>query len=320
MSTSSSTIRARWAAIGAAVAVALGAGGFGIVHAVQSDGARGAYTSIEPCRLVDTRPDHGIGGRTTPLGPDETYAIQATGDNGHCIGIPGDAIAVALNVTPVGATDATNVRFWHDGPVPNVSSLNPAPGQRPIPNAVTVDLADGGSFNVYNFQGRVHLVADIVGVYRAHDHDDRYYTEDEVDGAVAQAGFRPWEKIPSGVTVTGSFSLRGTVSATYHAVIETIDLPGLARAPLTDDDVEFDINNVLTGDADPGCNGTWSDPTAPLGLVCIYFNDHGGVASANGIAGPLPDRSFAISVNPSTISPDQLTHMTGTWAYHAPRG
>ena len=44
--------RARWAAIGAAVAVSLGAGGLGIVQATEPDGAT-AYVPIEPCRLVE---------------------------------------------------------------------------------------------------------------------------------------------------------------------------------------------------------------------------------------------------------------------------
>lgn len=184
MSGEPSPSRFRWAAIGAILAVTLGGGGVGVVGAVQSTGPRGAYNAIEPCRLVDTRPAHGIGGRTTPLGPDETYELQGSGDHGECTGIPGDAIALALNVTPVGPTRRTNVRFWPDGPVPNASSLNPAPGQPPTPNAVTVDLAADGSFRVYNLQGHVHLVADIVGYYRDHDHDDRYHTIAEADAAL----------------------------------------------------------------------------------------------------------------------------------------
>lgn len=181
--------RTRWAAIGAAVAVTLGAGGLGVVNAVQSSGERGVYTAIEPCRLVDTRPAHGIGGRTSPLGPAENYQLQGTGDNGECTGIPGDAIALALNVTPVGPTRSTNLRFFPGGPVPNASSLNPAPGQPPTPNAVTVDLANDGSFRVYNFQGQVHLVADIVGYYRDHNHDDRYFTKAQTNAQLELTKF-----------------------------------------------------------------------------------------------------------------------------------
>src|SRR6187549_2062151 len=96
--------RARWAAIGAAVAVSLGAGGVAVTHAVVSTGERDAFVPISPCRLFDLRPaPDTVGTRSTPLSASETYTQPVRGDNGLCH-IPADATAVAMNVTAVGGT------------------------------------------------------------------------------------------------------------------------------------------------------------------------------------------------------------------------
>ncbi len=63
--------------------------------------------------------------------------------------------------------------------------LNPAPGQPPTPNAVEVDVNSLGQFNVFNGFGTVDVIIDVVGYYEDHNHDDRYYTEAEVDAALA---------------------------------------------------------------------------------------------------------------------------------------
>lgn len=168
-----STRRARWAAIGAAIAVSLGAGGIGVVNAVKTSGELPVYTAIEPCRLVDTRPGgFNVGDKNTPLGGGQTHTITATGNSGECTAIPTDVTSVALNVTAVGATQPTHLTIFPEDPRPNASSLNPAPGQPPTPNAVNVDLAAGGTFNVFNFQGEVHLIVDLVGIYQDHAHED----------------------------------------------------------------------------------------------------------------------------------------------------
>ena len=94
-----SRLRIRWAAIGAAVAVTLGAGGIGIARATVSTGARPIFVSITPCRLVDTRPAPStVGARATPLNPNETATFTVHGTNGNCT-IPAGAVAIDANVT-----------------------------------------------------------------------------------------------------------------------------------------------------------------------------------------------------------------------------
>ena len=180
-----STIRSRWAAIGAAVAVTLGAGGIGLVSATSPADAT-AYIPIEPCRVADTRAgEFNIGDKSSPLGPRETHTIEAHGDNGECTGIPTTATGLQLNVTSINATAGTFLAVWGSGDRPNSSNLNPQPNQPPIPNAVTTGLTGDGEFNIYNQAGSVDVFVDIVGYYADHHHDDRYYQKREVDAALA---------------------------------------------------------------------------------------------------------------------------------------
>ncbi len=179
-------IRTRWAAIGAAVAVTLGAGGIGIVSATQPSGAV-AFVPITPCRVMDTRTEFNVGPKTSPVGPGEIYTVNTTtGNTGNCTDIPTTATGVSLNVTALDATQPTFLTIWATGDEqPDASSLNPVPGQPPTPNAVTTGINANGQFDIFNLQGSVQVLADINGYYTDHNHDDRYYTENEVDTALA---------------------------------------------------------------------------------------------------------------------------------------
>ena len=183
-------LRSTWAAVGAAVAVTLGAGGIGITYATTSSGEKPIYLPIEPCRLADTRPEFQVGDRATPLGADETYTLDGHGAVGNC-NLPSGTAALSLNVTALDATAPTFVSLFPAGAgLPVASHLNPLPGQGPTPNAVNVDLSAGGAFSIYNLAGNVNIIVDVVGIFDDHVHDDRYYTKslsddryDDVDAA-----------------------------------------------------------------------------------------------------------------------------------------
>ena len=268
-----SQIRTRWAAIGAAVAITLGAGGIGFVDAAKEDGPRPVYTAITTCRILDTRPLHMIGSKTDDFGPRETHTVNVWGDNGQCSDIPNDVTSVQLNVTAVDATMLTHFTFWPDGPLPNGSSLNPSANQPPAPNAVTVDLSATGTFNVFNFQGNVHLIIDLVGIYQDHTHDDRYYTEEEtnaltdeiwghwVGGALAAAS-------PAGVDVEdpdaateGVFCVVVPARDTLHGFQATAGQAGWTVA-------------VDPHDAGDDCASLTLD--AGQVAVAVFLNDAGG--------------------------------------------
>jgi hypothetical protein len=162
--------RSRWAAIGAAVAVCLGAGGIGISQATTSSGEMPIYQPIEPCRLADTRPDFLVGTRATPIAADEAYTLSGWGTVGQCT-LPNGSTALSLNVTAVDATQGTFLTLYPaDATRPNASHLNPAPGQPPTPNAVNVDLDTSGEFKIFNKAGTVHVIIDVVGYYDDHIH------------------------------------------------------------------------------------------------------------------------------------------------------
>jgi hypothetical protein len=168
-------LRTRWAALGAAVAVAIGGASLGVVRASISEGERAVYVPINPCRLADTRSGSvNVGDRSTPLRARETHTFRVHGRNGNC-NIPADATAIVANVTAVSPTATTFITMWPaERGRPAASSLNVAARQSATPNSLTVALSSGGSMRAYNEAGSVHLVIDVAGYFADHDHDDRY--------------------------------------------------------------------------------------------------------------------------------------------------
>lgn len=176
-------LRSKWAAVGAAVAVTLGAGGIGITHATTSSGEMPIYLPIEPCRLADTRPDFQVGDRATPLGAEETYTLDGQGAIGNC-NLPSGTAALSLNVTALDASAPTFVSLFPAGAaLPVASHLNPLPGQGPTPNAVNVDLSAGGEFSVYNLAGTVNIIIDVVGIFDDHVHTGDDIVDESLTGA-----------------------------------------------------------------------------------------------------------------------------------------
>lgn len=179
--------RSRWAAIGAAIAVSVGAGGVAVTHAVVTSGEKAAYFPIAPCRLFDLRPAPDlVGPRSAPLGPGETFTQAVRGTNGAC-SIPPDATGVAMNVTTFGGTASSFLTIWPSdvSPRPLASNLNWIAGAPPTPNKVDVKLSASGSINLFNFAGSVGVLVDVVGYYADHNHDDRYYTQSQADTQLA---------------------------------------------------------------------------------------------------------------------------------------
>jgi hypothetical protein len=89
-----------------------------------------------------------------------------------------------MNVTAVGGTVGSFLTIWPSdvAPKPLASNLNWVPGSPPTPNKVDVkvSVADG-KINLFNLTGTVFVLADVVGYYADHNHDDRYYTKGAID-------------------------------------------------------------------------------------------------------------------------------------------
>ena len=183
---SSGKLRTRWAAIGAACAVTLGGGTFGIVQASVSSGDRAVYVPISPVRVLDTRAGTPISNGTLKVVVEGNINLPSGSTQ---VVVPVDASAVALNITVTegqkngqyGFVTAFPCTSATDTP-PNASSLN-FESNVDIANAMNVTTSANGSICLYVY-GTADLIVDIAGYYTDHNHDDRYYTETEVDTAL----------------------------------------------------------------------------------------------------------------------------------------
>jgi hypothetical protein len=188
-------LRTRWAAIGAACAVTLGGSTLGIVQASVSSGDRAVYVPITPVRVLDTRSDVGVATvqDATPALLTVTGSIATT--TGQQNVVPTGASSVVINVTAINPTSDgfVSLRPGDATGAPAVSTLNVTVGGT-FPNGATITLpTSGGSagqiqiwYEAYAATGgTTDLLIDVVGYYTNHNHDDRYYTETEVDTALA---------------------------------------------------------------------------------------------------------------------------------------
>ncbi|MCU1366029.1 MAG: hypothetical protein JWN39_1668 [Ilumatobacteraceae bacterium] len=158
--------RFRFAHVGVVLGlIAAGVTSMQLVEAAGSTGTASSLVPIAPCRLVDTRPDTLVGGRSAPLAPGEIVDFAVWGTNGNCA-IPSTATGIATNVTAVGPTASGYLTVYPgDVPRPTTSNLNFVPTSPPTPNQVTVGLSATGGIKIYNFAGSVDVVVDIVGYY-----------------------------------------------------------------------------------------------------------------------------------------------------------
>lgn len=211
---STHSTRIRWAAIGAAVAVSMGAGGLIGASASISSGERSTFVPITPCRIIDTRPEGTVGSRSAPLAGGQSHTVSVVGSVGGC-SLPADATALVLNVTAIAPTAAGFLTVYPEGDRPVASSLNWSAGEPAVPNAVTVDVPASGKVSFFTNAGSVHLAVDVNGYYVDHNHDDRYYTRSETDTRtmIAKVG-------PDGTLRSGSVGVAATKTGTtgYYEV------------------------------------------------------------------------------------------------------
>ena len=103
------------------------------------------FTTIPPCRVVDTREPAGpFGGPAISGGTARSFALPS----GQC-GLPPTALAYSLNVTAVPNGRLGYLSVWPSGePQPQVSTLN-SPDGRVKANAAIVPSGSGGSVSVF---------------------------------------------------------------------------------------------------------------------------------------------------------------------------
>ena len=331
-------LRARWAAIGAAVAVSIGGGGLFVANAAS--GPASSVVMIDPVRILDTRTDVGLPG---PFVSPVSQKLQVTG-----AAVPAGATGVLLNTTVVGPTadGFLSIRPGDASGAPSTSSLNFKAGEV-VPNSVQVGLPTSGAtagqiditYDALGVSGpKTEVLIDVVGYLVAGGGGGSGPAvqagpagtagpkgDTGAPGGTGPRGLSAWDVIPKGVTVTGTIVWDSHTSGDDSSNAISVDLPGIAPIALNSANVNFASGDVV--DADSSCKGSVDDPTAPAGKVCIYLDSHGGMeaGSLGGDTFLLPTRSFEVSWvqqvqlvgdPPVPVSVDEFVY--ATWAYTAP--
>lgn len=170
-------MRSRWAAVGAAIAVSLGAGA--AVHlAGAASSPPSSFVSITPVRVLDTRDPVNVG-LAGPFASPISQDLDVTGTiattSGRQVVVPDGATGIVANVTAVrpAADGFISIRPADAAGAPGTSNLNFTAGST-TPNAVTVALATSGvdagtieiTFDAYGQLGpATDVLVDIVGYY-----------------------------------------------------------------------------------------------------------------------------------------------------------
>lgn len=235
--------RSRWAAVGAAVAVTLGAGGIGLVRAATPESDPSVFVPITNCRLVDTRAEaeYNVGPFDTPVGADSEITLSGHGETGDCT-IPDTATALQLNVTAVRQSENTFLTVWPaDAERPDASNLNPIfepePAYNPAYNAVTTRLSPTGEFKVYNLNGQVDVVADVTGYFVA---------ADSISGPSAAAAATDGDDVGA-IGTTDLAVVDATISVDGAGIVQASAV-GTANGDVTADDLWCSLSDTTVFD------------------------------------------------------------------------
>ena len=141
---------------------ALGVAGLSISLPIvgATDTTGGAYTPLQPTRLLDTR----VAGEAPSLTPGGSLSLPVVGTFGS-VTMPPGATAVALNVTTTKTTAPSFLTVFPTGVSrPEISNLNWSAGDT-VSNLVIVGVGAGGAVSFYNDAGTTDLVVDLEGYF-----------------------------------------------------------------------------------------------------------------------------------------------------------
>lgn len=282
-----------------------------VTQAWTADAAPGdsdsTFVPVAPCRLFDTRPGETPNvGKKTPLAEGEAnvYTQQVTGNVGNCVGIPGEATAVAMNVTIVSPTAQSNLRvFPANVATPIVSNLNWLPGQSPTPNKVDVKLSPGGQIKLFNFRGTVDVLADVVGYYTNSTLTEIGQRLTALEAAqpfsfearddAEQVADTPEIVVEMGIVapVAGQVVVNSAASATEGSTNQGVDCSISGQGlpiPELDDDYVQSWTTGGGGNATGQLSGTRVfdvsvGQTLPIELICVHTGPPGGSSALRDI-------------------------------------
>ena len=241
-------------------------GGAGVqrpVTIVGEETARGAFTSLTPTRLLDTRSRVGVG-TTTPIGAGKYIDLQVTTRGG----VPSiGPSTVVLNITAVNPTSQGYLTVYPTGTTrPTASSVN-FNAQWVGANLVTVRLGAGGKVRIFNASGSTHVVADVTGYYHGS-------SSTATDGD-SYGGFRSIE--PLRLLDTRSTELWDGTPIAARGAVETafgFDDPSLDRRIKA-----FAVNVTVTRPAANGFLTAWNGDDATPTTSTLNFTKGRTVAN-----------------------------------------
>ena len=243
----------------------------------------GTYQSVAPTRLLDTRV--GLRAPKGPIASGRTVTLSVPG----LAGVPLTGVsAVVLNVTVTGATLASYLTVWPAGTTrPTTSSINFVAGDTRA-NLVTVPLgtlgAGAGKISIFNQQGGVQVIADVMGYYVA-------------DGAAAAGG------LYQRVTPQRWLDTRDPSFGGPFAPGESISMP-VSYADASDPANVIDHNPHIRALA---VNITAVSPTKPGYLVSWDgLGPEPATSTLNFVAGTVTPNMAIVPVGPCTTC-------TGSW-------
>ena len=302
--------RSRWAAIGAAVAVSLGAGGLFVAQAAPGP-AESTIVSVTPERILDTRDPNNLG-LAGPFVSPVSQKLKVTGSIPTATGtktvVPAGATGVLLNVTAVGATanGFISVRPGDATGTPSTSSLNFDAGSV-VPNSVQVSMPTAGAnagqiditFDAYGQAGRTtdilidvvgyttntglqQLVADVAAKANTSDVNAALATKANTSAVAALPGsniFAAGSVTAAGAKSSdtpqiGSYTVSRSSTGVYSLVLTTPCL-GADRFPLVMLTLGY---NTTNGQIALG-NGSCNTPTAGQVTYTVNTRDASGVAA-----------------------------------------
>jgi hypothetical protein len=231
------------------------AGGVPRIEASLTDASAapaGVFIAVSPLRVLDTRPapEGPIGvPSAAPLGHGATMDLQLAGANKA---IPAGATSAFLNITiDDDAPVQSFLTVWPTGePRPVTSANNALPGLV-ASNSILAKLGSSGSVSIFNQQGAVNVVVDVVGYMvplatadgpgaqltsgagapvDVNGRDGDFYVDTANGVLYGPRSGGAWPR--PGVALGG---VQGAANAYNVALLTTVTAPTLVRVPLTFD-------------------------------------------------------------------------------------
>jgi hypothetical protein len=211
---------------------AVGLSPFSSPSAPLTVGAIPPLVTVDPARLLDTRPGgqtvDGEGRPGARIDAGGTIEVRIAGRGG----VPADAAAAVLNVTAVGPAAAGFASVYPCGSPPNASNLNYQPGQD-IPNAVVAKLSAAGAVCIFS-SAAADVLVDVNGYAPAGSSlttvDPARLLDTRSGGQTVDGDGRPGFRIGAGGTVEVRIAGRGGVPADAATAVLNVTAVGPAAA------------------------------------------------------------------------------------------